>query len=64
MQTMTEPCQKSYLKDSAMIRPRDFSVSILTAISGLGIVGLTSFSVARRSKQIGIRRALGATRAV
>ena len=29
---------------------------------GLGIVGLASFSVARRTKQIGTRRALGATR--
>jgi putative ABC transport system permease protein len=35
---------------------------VLTAITGLGIVGLASFSVARRTKQIGTRRALGATR--
>ena len=32
-------------------------------ITGLGIVGLASFWVAQRRKQIGIRRALGATRA-
>jgi putative ABC transport system permease protein len=37
-------------------------VIVLTAITGLGIVGLASFSVARRTKQIGTRRALGATR--
>ena len=29
---------------------------------GLGIVGLASFSIARRTRQIGIRRALGASR--
>ena len=31
-------------------------------ITGLGIVGLASFSVNRRTKQIGTRRALGATK--
>jgi putative ABC transport system permease protein len=34
----------------------------LLAITALGIVGLTSFWVSQRSRQIGIRRALGATR--
>ena len=40
-------------------------VSVIVAvflITGLGIVGLASFWVAQRRKQIGIRRALGATR--
>jgi putative ABC transport system permease protein len=32
-------------------------------VTGLGIVGLASFWVAQRRKQIGVRRALGATRA-
>lgn len=34
----------------------------LIAITALGLVGLTSLSVAERTKQIGTRRALGATR--
>jgi putative ABC transport system permease protein len=62
MKTMTETRHRSYLEDSAMIKLLVFVVCVLTAITGLGIVGLASFSVARRSKQIGTRRALGATR--
>lgn len=62
MTTMTETRERSYLEDTAMIRLLVFIVSLLTGITGLGIVGLASFSVARRTKQIGTRRALGATR--
>jgi putative ABC transport system permease protein len=62
MQTMEETRQRSYLEDSSMVKLLLFVVSILTVITGLGIVGLASFSVARRTKQIGTRRALGATR--
>lgn len=60
--TMTEIRHRAYLEDSAMIKLLVFIVSLLTGITSLGIVGLASFSVARRTKQIGTRRALGATR--
>jgi len=60
--TMTETRHRAYLSDSAMIKLLVFIVSLLTGITSLGIVGLASFSVARRTKQIGTRRALGATR--
>ncbi len=36
--------------------------AVLLAITAAGIVGLTSFWVGQRRKQIGVRRALGATR--
>ena len=60
--TMADIRERAYLEDSAMIKLLVFIVSLLTAITSLGIVGLASFSVARRTKQIGTRRALGATR--
>jgi putative ABC transport system permease protein len=62
MKTMEETRQRSYLEDSSMVKLLLFIVTVLTSITGLGIVGLASFSVARRTKQIGTRRALGATR--
>lgn len=62
MMTMTDTRERSYLEDAAMIKLLVFVASLLTAITGLGIVGLASFSVARRTRQIGTRRALGATR--
>ena len=60
--TMAEVRERAYLGDNAMIRMLVFIGAILTAITSLGIVGLASFSVARRTRQIGTRRALGATR--
>ena len=39
-----------------------FTIALLIAVTSLGIVGLASFSVNRRTRQIGTRRALGATK--
>ena len=58
---MNEVRKRSYLGDAGMIKMLSFIVVLLTGITGFGIVGLASFSVTRRTRQIGVRRALGAT---
>ena len=45
-----------------MIKILSAVVVLLVLVTALGIVGLTSFSVSQRRRQIGTRRALGATR--
>ena len=62
MRTMDETRRLAYVGDSALIKILSFVVFLLTIITGLGIVGLASFNVSRRTRQIGIRRALGATK--
>jgi putative ABC transport system permease protein len=42
--------------------PLNLVMILLLVVTALGIVGITSFSVAERRRQIGTRRALGATR--
>lgn len=60
--TMDQVRKLAYLGDVAMVKILTFVVILLTAITGFGIVGLASFNVSRRTRQIGIRRALGATK--
>jgi len=62
MRTMDETRERSYRGDSSMIKILTFTIILLIAITSLGIVGLASFSVNRRTKQIGTRRALGASK--
>ena len=62
MRSMDEIREDSYRGESSMIKILTFTIVLLIAITSLGIVGLASFSVNRRTKQIGTRRALGATR--
>lgn len=57
-----EQKQRTYGGDIAMIKLMSVVITALAAVTGLGIVGLAWFSVTQRRKQIGTRRALGATR--
>jgi putative ABC transport system permease protein len=52
----------AYRKDRSMAIALGVVCAVLVLVTALGIVGLTSFWVARRKRPIGIRRALGATR--
>jgi putative ABC transport system permease protein len=55
--------RKDYFKNDRAAYLLGFGVSlVLLIITGLGVVGLASFWVQQRTRQIGIRRALGATR--
>ncbi|MDH4108676.1 MAG: ABC transporter permease [Gammaproteobacteria bacterium] len=62
LRTMADTRKRAYLDHASMIKMLSFIVTLLITITALGIVGLASFSVTRRTRQIGTRRALGATR--
>jgi putative ABC transport system permease protein len=62
MRSMDETRERSYRGDASMIKMLTFTIVLLVVITALGIVGLASFSVNRRTKQIGTRRALGASK--
>ena len=61
-QSMEKTRKEAYSGDRAMAIILITVITLLLAITALGIVGMASFWVAQRTKQIGTRRALGATR--
>ena len=54
--------REAYADDRAMAIILGAVIAALLTITALGIVGMASFWVAQRTKQIGTRRALGATK--
>ncbi|MHC1479835.1 ABC transporter permease [Frateuria aurantia] len=60
--TLEDARGRYYRDDRAMAWMLVAVCILLLAITAVGIVGLTSFWVAQRRRQIGIRRAIGATR--
>jgi putative ABC transport system permease protein len=60
--TLEEMRRDFYRQDRAMAWMLVAVIVALLVVTALGIVGLASFWVQQRTKQIGIRRALGATR--
>ncbi|MEM8984832.1 MAG: FtsX-like permease family protein [Pseudomonadota bacterium] len=59
-QTLEHTIKRNYEGDSAMATVLTIAIGLLMMITGLGIVGLASFTVRQRTKQIGTRRAIGA----
>jgi len=62
MRSMDEIRERAYRGESSVIKILTFTIVLLIAVTALGIVGLASFSVNRRTRQIGTRRALGASK--
>jgi putative ABC transport system permease protein len=60
--TLTEARKTAYQDDIGLAVILGVVCAALVAVTAFGIVGLTSYWVAQRRRQIGIRRALGATR--
>jgi len=59
---LEEMAANSYRQDRGMAIVLLIVISLLIGLTALVIVGLSSFHVTQRTKQIGTRRALGATR--
>ena len=62
MRSMEQVRQEAYASDRAMAIILGAVIFALLGITALGIVGMASFWVAQRTRQIGTRRALGATK--
>jgi putative ABC transport system permease protein len=62
MHTIADVRSDAYAEDRAMAIILGVVIFCLLTITALGIVGMASFWVAQRTRQIGTRRALGATK--
>ncbi len=62
LRTQVENRDEFHGRDRLLVASLNGVMALLVLVTALGIVGLTSFSVAERRRQIGTRRALGADR--
>ena len=62
MKTIAEVKDQYFSQAHIIIGSMTAVIVLILLVTGLGIVGVTSFSVTERHRQIGTRRALGATR--
>lgn len=62
LDTIPELRRQAQARNRMLVATLNAVMGLLLLVTALGIVGLTSFSVAERRRQIGTRRALGATK--
>ena len=62
LQTIDEVKKNFFAGGALVIRGMTAVIVVLIFVTALGILGITSLAVAERTKQIGTRRALGATK--
>jgi putative ABC transport system permease protein len=62
IQSLADARHEAYRGDRGLAVMLSVVCVVLVAVTAFGIIGLTSYWVAQRRRQIGIRRALGATR--
>ena len=60
--TVPEHRQRYFAQKQALIDSLGLIIVLMVIVTSIGIFGMTYFNVAHRTKQIGTRRALGATR--
>lgn len=63
VRTIEEIRKRFHTEDRLLVASLNSVMFLLLLVTALGIIGLTSFSVTERRRQIGTRRALGATKA-
>jgi putative ABC transport system permease protein len=62
LSTLTEERDGFHGRNRILVGSLNVVMGLLVLVTALGIIGITSFSVAERRRQIGTRRALGATK--
>jgi len=62
VRSMPQARREIYRADRTLVQMLTVVCAVLLAVTAFGIVGLTSYWVSQRRRQIGIRRTLGATR--